>query len=185
MEGVVIPRCAGICMAGLHAHTRCAMPVRVQPTRHLDCMPGLWHTGRPTQCMDRKSLIDRHLSNFDARNRVLWLLIGCFLLQPVIVYLATPMPGAGRDGVHTLICTLQGTREVVLNLRSKGRSTPVDDNDCPALKLLQLVGSAQISVPQAAPDLMLFAIEVLEQTVFRTHRRLPFSAYSSRAPPLA
>ena len=118
------------------------------------------------------------------REHTIWVLVGCFMLQPLLTYLATPMQLEGRDGLHTLVCTLEGSRDVVIDLPSiNGEQEAADE--CPALKLLQIASSAQISLPQLSPPLSLYAIGVLDQTAHQPHHKLHFSAYSSRAPPLA
>ena len=119
------------------------------------------------------------------RSCTIWLLVLGFLYQPILTYLVTPMPVSDRHGMQVLVCTLKGTQqEVFVDLPAiSGEQAPLQD--CAAIKLLQLAGTAQISPPQTPPELCLYSIGVLDQTVGQPHHKLHFSAYSSRAPPLA
>jgi hypothetical protein len=112
-----------------------------------------------------------------------WLLIAGFLLQPVLAYLVTPLVAHNGNGETIVVCTLKGAKLVTLEL------PPLTDNEdtehCAALKLYQMAGSAAVSEPTPSPSVSLYSVGLLEQTAYRSHRTLHFSAYSTRAPPVA
>lgn len=116
---------------------------------------------------------------------ILWVLVACFLLQPLLAYLVTPMVSKDAKGVHVVICTLEGTKEVFVELPSIDGQDNVELEDCPALKLYQVAGATQISLPQPVPVVSFFVVAVIDPTADHEHHSLHFSAYSSRAPPLA
>ena len=119
------------------------------------------------------------------RSCTVWLLVLGFLYQPILSYLVTPMTVSDRHGMQVLVCTLKGSQqEVFVDLPPiSGEQAPMED--CSAIKLFQLAGTVQISLPQTAPQLSLYSVGMLDQTVAQQHHKLHFSAYSSRAPPLA
>lgn len=108
------------------------------------------------------------------------MLIGAFLLQPVLTYLVTPLVSLNAQGEQIVICTLQGEKIVTLDL-SDGEG---DIEHCPALELFQIASASQVSAPPAVPVITLYAVQPSGQTVGIAHRRLHFSAYASRAPPI-
>jgi len=113
-----------------------------------------------------------------------WVLIVGFLCQPILTYLVTPMQVTDKNGFHAVVCTLKGTQEeIFIELPSIAAEQPAAD--CSALKLYQLAGTTQVSLPIGAPAAVLYAVDLLDQTVAEHHHRLHFSAYSSRAPPIA
>ena len=116
------------------------------------------------------------------RSTVAWSLLVVFLLQPVLAYLATPLVTHDKDGQQVVICTLEG--EKIVDLALPG---PVEDHGadhCPALQLLQLVGSVQLPTPPAIPEALLYAVDAVDQTVTARSSSTGFSAYSTRAPPV-
>lgn len=117
----------------------------------------------------------------EIRVAVAWVLIGTFLLQPILTYLVTPLIDHDAQGEQIVICTLQGERTVTLDL-SDGEG---ESGHCPALELFQVAGTSQISAPPTMPVSTLYVVEVLQPTANVTHRRLHFSAYATRAPPIA
>ncbi len=128
----------------------------------------------------RNGRVPRSLSHLFA-----WILIAGFLLQPVLTYLVTPVVGHDLGGQHVVVCTLNGSKIVTLDLASD--AVPAFDNSdhCPALKLFQMAGAVQLSQPVAPPFRVLFAAHATDQTSDRLHRSLRFSAYATRAPPIA
>ena len=110
-----------------------------------------------------------------------WVLIGGFLLQPVLAYLVTPLVAHDGEGRRVVVCTLEGEKLVTLDLPQGADTEPSEH--CSALKLYQMAGTAQVSAPPAPPALSLYSVALLDQTADRPHRSLHFSAYSTRAPP--
>lgn len=116
----------------------------------------------------------------DARSALAWVLIGAFLLQPILTYLVTPLVAHDAQGEQVVICTLQGEKVVTLDL-SEGEGGM---EHCPALELFQVASTSQTSAPPAVTVVTFYAVEPSGQTVGISHRRLHFSAYASRAPPV-
>lgn len=126
-----------------------------------------------------------------AGGMVAWLLIAGYLMQPVLAYLVTPVVSHDSKGQTVVVCTLQGERQVIVDLPQIGGAPQDTDTNangldhCPALKLFQLAGTGQVVEPLPAPPVMLYSVTVLDQTARLAHRELHFSAYSTRAPPMA
>ena len=119
------------------------------------------------------------------RSRISWLLIAVFLCQPVLTYLVTPVAVHTAQGFRAVICTLKGTqKDVIVDLPSIDDQQQAAD-DCPAIKLIQLAGIAVAPELHPEPALVLYLIGLLNQTGGHAHHRVHFSAYSTRAPPLA
>ncbi len=123
-----------------------------------------------------------------AHRRILsWILILGILCQPVLTYLGTPRAAHTLQGITVLVCTLRGTpKEVRLDL------PPIDRDDaaapgepCPALELIKMAGIAWAPSLPEVPECVLFSVALVDQTARQSHRRIHFSAYASRAPPLA
>jgi len=113
-----------------------------------------------------------------------WVLIAGFLCQPILTYLVTPMLVTDKHGFTAVMCTLQGTqKEIFIELPSITGEEAAEG--CSAIKLYQLAGTTQVSLPVEVPAAMLYAIGLVDQTAGHQHHLLHFSAYSSRAPPLA
>lgn len=111
------------------------------------------------------------------------MLLLTFLLQPLLAYLVTPLVTHDAQGLQVVICTLQGERTVTLDLPGSTDTDKIDH--CPALELFQIAGTSQISAPPAMPVSTLYVVEVLHPSANVAHRRLHFSAYATRAPPIA
>jgi hypothetical protein len=112
-----------------------------------------------------------------------WILVAGFLLQPILGYLVTPLIAQDPKGQQIVICTLQGEKLVTLDIPQL-----VDHGEsehCSALKLYQMAGSTQVSAAPTVPQVTLYAIGLIDQTASHQHSRLHFSAYSTRAPPVA
>jgi len=115
---------------------------------------------------------------------VTWLLLLGFLFQPVLTYLATPMPFEQPGGILVTVCTLDGVhREVVIELPPI-ETQQQEGQDCPAIELVQLAATAQPAFDFSFPKVVLYAVGLIAQTTGYAHHRLHFSAYASRAPPL-
>ena len=102
------------------------------------------------------------------------------LLYPLLTYLATPLVQSHAEGQRVVVCTLQGEQAVLIDFESSSGSVP---ETCPALKLLQLLTTADKAVPPSVPTQILHAL--IPSPVFVPY---PYSAphaqaYSSRAPP--
>lgn len=111
-----------------------------------------------------------------------WVLIAGFLLQPVLAYLVTPVLMHDTQGQQVVICTLKGQK--ILNVDIPQLADNDQTEHCAALKLYQVAGTTPISRPPAVPVVILYAVQLLEQTAEHSHHSLHFSAYSTRAPPL-
>ena len=112
-----------------------------------------------------------------------WVLVVGFLLQPVLGYLVTPLVAHDQQGQQIVVCTLQGEKLVTVDIPQLAGHDSTEH--CSALKLYQMAGSTQVSEPPVVADVTLYAVEVLDQTADHQHRHLHFSAYATRAPPLA
>ena len=78
------------------------------------------------------------------RSAIAWVLIVAFLLQPILSYLVTPMPMKNEKGFHTVICTLNGIKEVYVDLPSiSGGSNVQNLDECPAIKLFEIAATVQ------------------------------------------
>ncbi len=109
-----------------------------------------------------------------------WVLTFSILLYPLLTYLATPLVQSHAEGQWTVVCTLQGEKAVFVDFGGKQSGAP---DTCPALKLLQLVGSTPVSLPFAIfgqPQYGLTNGGAFEPVAFRPP---PFVKFSSRAPP--
>lgn len=116
---------------------------------------------------------------------VSWVLILGFLLQPVLVYLVTPFVAQDTEGHTVVMCTLKGQQwaEIDLPFNLDQPSDQLDAEHCSALKLFQMASTTQVSAPVVASQVLMFSIAAADQTADQPHRRLHFSAYSTRAPP--
>lgn len=114
-----------------------------------------------------------------------WLLIVGFLCQPILTYLVTPTSVPTPGGFYAVVCTLKGVKkDILVDLPAIDRAQgPAED--CPAIKLMQLAGISLAPEVQVVPATVLYSVGLLEQTGGHSHHRIHFSAYSSRAPPLA
>lgn len=111
-----------------------------------------------------------------------WLLIACFLLQPVLAYLVTPLVVQDTTGRSVVMCTLQGSKLVTLDLPP--HTDEGDTGHCPALRLYQIASSVSVAQPPLPPTLELYVVAVLDQRAAQQHHPLYCSAYSTRAPPI-
>jgi hypothetical protein len=112
-----------------------------------------------------------------------WILVVGFLLQPVLAYLVTPLVAHDQQGQQIVICTLQGEKLITVDIPQLAGHDEAEH--CSALKLYQMAGSTQVSAPPLVPAMTLYAVEALDQTARHQHRHLHFSAYATRAPPVA
>lgn len=126
--------------------------------------------------------ISQRLIAVHRRALLVWILIAGFLLQPVLAYLVTPVLTHDVKGQQIVICTLQGEKTITIDLPSLADEST---EHCSALKLYQMAGAAQVSQPPDVPDVVLYAVQLVDHTAQLSHRRLHFSAYSTRAPPIA
>lgn len=113
-----------------------------------------------------------------------WVLIAGILLQPILTFLASPWFTEDGQGHLTVICTLEGLKEVYVD-DSSPLTQQTDDEYCPALELIQLVGSAHQVAPPVIAPLALYFVGLVDQTYDQEHHSLHYSAYSTRAPPIA
>ena len=111
-----------------------------------------------------------------------WVLIAGFLLQPILSYLVTPIVAHDSQGNQIVVCTLKGQK--VISVHIPQLADNADTEHCSALKLYQMAGFAQVSEPPILPAVILYSVELLDQTALHAHRVLHFSAYATRAPPI-
>ena len=118
------------------------------------------------------------------RNAIMaWVLIAGVLLQPVLTYLATPVLADDGKGHYALLCTLNGLQEVnVGDLQMLGEQS--DEEHCPALKLIQLAGTAQTAAPLQAPAATLYLVALAPITADSVHYSSHTTLYPIRAPPM-
>jgi hypothetical protein len=112
----------------------------------------------------------------------MWLLVVKFLMQSMLTYLVTPLTVHDTTGRTVVMCTLQGSKLVTLDLPPLKHDC--DTGHCPALKLYQVASSTAVTQPPLAPMLTLYTIALLDQSPRHQYHSLYFSAYSTRAPPI-
>jgi len=128
--------------------------------------------------------VNTAIGKLQRRTVTAWSLIAVFLLQPILTYLATPHLAEDSDGHYVLLCTLNGLQEVYVgDLHSLGEQS--DDEHCPALKLVQLAGSAQPATPPQTPEVTLYLVALAPIAAERPIHAHHFSLYPIRAPPIA
>lgn len=115
---------------------------------------------------------------------VVWLLVGQFLLQPLLAYWVTPHVARDALGQWVVMCTLNGTQALYVDFGDH-RDSDADDEYCPALQLFQMAGSAQIPQPPQSPPAMAHLVGLLEQGSRPQHPVPPRLGFSPRAPPVA
>ena len=114
--------------------------------------------------------------------RLSWWLIACFLLQPVLAYLTTPVLGHDVRGRTVTLCTLQGEVTVVVDM-----PLPTDgagDKPCPALMLQALIGAAPLGAPPVMPIAVLAVTRASHGVLAAPPSTGRAAAYLSRAPPV-
>ena len=119
------------------------------------------------------------------RTRTAWVLIIGVLLQPLLTYLITPLIADNGRGNHVLICTLNGMKEVRVDPSATDLHNQYNDEDCPALRLAQLVSSAGLAAPLTLPPLALYAVDLVDSDGSDQCCSPCVPCYASRAPPLA
>lgn len=113
---------------------------------------------------------------------VTWILIAAYLLQPVLSYLATPFVAHNASGQTVVICTLQGSKSITLDIPAVEQLQNAEH--CSALQLLHSLASTRPADPlpamatlgQAVADSLVPVLEPLRKD-------LP-SSYLTRAPPI-
>ena len=117
----------------------------------------------------------------------LWLLVASFLLQPVLTYLITPVVAHAANGEKILVCTLQGSKWVTVDLSGPG-AEPASAGlpgaeHCQALKLFQAAGSGLTLTPPALPVLARYAVAQPAPRPVHRHHQPQLPPYTGRAPP--
>ena len=92
------------------------------------------------------------------RISLVYVLIGLFLLQPILVYLVTPWIDHEVDGRIVVICTLEGLKEIRFEDKLPGIELASDEDWCPVFQLLQMAGNTQVSLPTEVSALTLYSI---------------------------
>ena len=102
------------------------------------------------------------------------------LLYPLLTYLVTPLVQSHTEGQWVVVCTLQGEQAVLIDFESVSDSVP---EACPALKLLQILATADKAVLPEVPTQILHALAPSPVFVPHPYAAPHARAYSSRAPP--
>jgi hypothetical protein len=113
-----------------------------------------------------------------------------FLFQPVLTYLVTPMVGYDAEG-NTVVekCSLMGVKRLshhvplATELSSPVPKAPDEPEDCPALTLYNIAGTAQIALPPTVVTLPPRHAKPLTHLEIVHLRTMEFTAYAPRAPP--
>ena len=111
-----------------------------------------------------------------------WLLAFSILLHPLLTYLATPLVSAHENGYWTVVCTLQGAQKRFVEFDT-GEANGFES--CPALKLLQVVGTGSAAIPPFVPSLRLYASVPVGTSVDYPYLAPHFAFFPTRAPPLS
>ncbi|OOZ75137.1 hypothetical protein BOW49_01610 [Solemya velum gill symbiont] len=112
-----------------------------------------------------------------------WLLIGMIMLQPVITFLASPAFMNDSDGRMVVVCTLYGLEEIYVE--DGMQKSEAESDYCPAVELMQISGSAYQPKPPMVAAALFYSIGSVDQTSTHEHHSLHYSAYQTRAPPVA
>ena len=145
--------------------------------------------GRPStaHCVDGRQVdllmeLTRDVSlTRDKRNATAWLLAASILLHPLLTYLATPLVSAHGSGQWIVVCTLQGEQAHFLEFDDSKLNGP---ESCPALMLLQVVGTGSMAVPPFVPGRQLYTSASVDTAVDYPYLAPHFAFFPSRAPPL-
>ena len=112
-----------------------------------------------------------------------WVLTASILLYPLLSYLVTPAFLLETGGRWTVVCTLKGLEHVYVDGRYFTDSPSDSEEYCPALKLVQLAGSAYHTDPPRSPGAILYSWSLLPRTDEYQYRTAHVHIYSTRAPP--
>ena len=114
----------------------------------------------------------------------IYALLGIFLLQPVVTYLAAPWFDMSETGILEASCTLNGTNFENLPADSELAKLLAEDDFCPALELQDLASSVlEVTLPGLIHS-KLYIVGLVDQTARHQHHFLHYSSYASRAPPV-
>lgn len=117
------------------------------------------------------------------RTATAWLLIGVLLLQPLVTFLASPWFTNDQQGNLVVVCTLYGLEEIYVE--NGIAINEAAEEHCPALELMQISGSAYQPEPPLLASALFYSIGQVDQTSTHQHHSLHYSAYHTRAPPVA
>jgi hypothetical protein len=124
-----------------------------------------------------------HARSAVARQVAALLVVNILLMQSVMAYLVTPMTVAYNtdDGTVTVVlCTLQGSRTITLDLPELADEAPAI---CSALELNHIVGSVSLAPPSPVLSLAPASQQITAPVLLLGHKTLHYSAFASRAPP--
>lgn len=119
-----------------------------------------------------------------SRAIIAWALVAQLLLQPLLTYWITPRVAQDAHGQWVVMCTLNGTEAVYLDLGGDSEKGSAEQH-CPALKLFHLAGSAHTVRPLQLQPAMLYLVGLIDQAPRHRYHPLFTPGYSSRAPPIA
>jgi hypothetical protein len=109
--------------------------------------------------------------------------VSSFLLQSMLAFLVMPVVTHAAADQTVVICTLEGSKTVDLDIPS-----PVHDRStdyCLALNLLQIANSAANAYSVPTPVRVCKELATLQQRESRRHfRRYSITPYATRAPPV-
>lgn len=124
-----------------------------------------------------------HARSAIARQVAALLVVNILLMQSVMAYLVTPMTVAYNtdDGTVTVVlCTLQGSRTITLDLPELADEAPAI---CSALELNHIVGSVSLAPPSPVLSLAHVRQQITAPVLMLGHKTLHYGAFASRAPP--
>ena len=128
-------------------------------------------------------MVNRGIGTLYRRTITTWVLIAGMLLQPILTYLATPHLAEDGEGHTVVLCTLNGLQEVYFgDLQMLGEQS--DEEHCPALKLIQLAGTAQPAAAPQPPVATLYLVAIAPVTAERSFDTPHTTHYPIRAPPM-
>jgi len=116
---------------------------------------------------------------------VVYLLLAIFLLQPILTYLVTPHFQRDSQGILVEICTLEGQRQVVLQLDEVDQSADIISNErCGAIELFKFSSIFYTPEIEFSPKLQLFAVHAFVVQDVIVDSQWFEHVYSARAPPV-
>ncbi len=119
------------------------------------------------------------------RNRpVVFVLLLCFLMQPLLTYLGTPWFVSDQSGITSIVCTLEGLKSENIDASSDmGKLLGMDIKDCPALELIDMMSAGLFLQPASFQSHSWYTVALLNQTVTSSFLHSVPSVYQPRAPP--
>ncbi len=111
---------------------------------------------------------------------ILWVLIACFLTQPVMLSLSPALLSHDQQGEPVVLCSINGNKIVYVDNQGQLQH---QQHECPIWQLLLATSSALTSDVSLHIWQSFAVIEVMNQTIQYQHNTFHFLAYTSRGPP--